>query len=74
MSIHIPTHRADVPCDPSFSEARCPAPYGCGYNCPRHRPGDYAQNYARHATDSIAPLTPEQVRAERYHASTAVGR
>lgn len=79
-SIFRPKHRRVVITDLSgpvppvadvTNTARCTRPdtHGdfCLGMCPRHRPEDYAENMARHATDSITP-------AERYHASTQWGR
>jgi hypothetical protein len=42
------------------NDARCSSfgvrDSGCtGMYCPRHRADDYAENFARHATDSLGP-------------------
>lgn len=53
-----PRHRRDVPnnqTDPA-SRAACveQRQAWCGYGlCPQHRPADYADAMARHATDSL---------------------
>lgn len=59
--------------DDVTNEAKCTHPSAgfCLAPCPRHRPVDYAESMARHATDSIPHVWTA---AERYHDSMAVGR
>lgn len=76
VSLYKPKHRAtDRDEHRSYTEATCNrAGLGIGHrfldgshlSCPRHAPVDYADMYARHATDSISrgpisPVTGERV-------------
>lgn len=57
----MPKHRHDTAPDSFPSEARCTRTnvivHRCfDTGCPRHHAESYADHYARHATDSLAPL------------------
>lgn len=60
IPLYTPTHRRDIPAvdfrviDVS-NNARCTCSERGYHTCPRHNPDTYADQQARHATDSIGP-------------------